>query len=136
MSKSIAGWLLAAVLPLTSLAQEAAPGPPTLAGSHARRHVGLFVRPELGVGYLALGARQGGTDVRISVTGASVGLAIGGAVSENLIVAGQVWNCTGSTPSPRWTGEIRPTADGSKPANGQDPGPVRFYPAVASACNV
>jgi len=36
---------------------------------------------------------------------------------------------------PRRTGEIRPTADGSKPANGRDPRPVRFYPAVASECN-
>jgi type I restriction enzyme M protein len=37
---------------------------------------------------------------------------------------------------PRRTGEIRPTADGSKPANGRDPRPVRFYPAAASACNL
>jgi hypothetical protein len=36
---------------------------------------------------------------------------------------------------PRWTGEIRPTADGSKPANGRDPRPVRFYPAASSFCN-
>jgi DNA replication protein DnaC len=38
--------------------------------------------------------------------------------------------------SPRWTGEIRPTADGSKPANDRDPRPVRFYPAASSFCNV
>jgi hypothetical protein len=36
---------------------------------------------------------------------------------------------------PRWTGEIRPTVDGSKPANGRDPRPVRFYPAASSFCN-
>jgi transposase InsO family protein len=38
--------------------------------------------------------------------------------------------------NPRWTGQIRPTADGARPANSQDPGPVRFCPAAASACNV
>lgn len=37
---------------------------------------------------------------------------------------------------PRRTGEIRPTMDGSKPANGQDPRQVGFYPAAASGCNV
>jgi len=37
---------------------------------------------------------------------------------------------------PRRTGEIRPTMDGSRPANSQDPRPVRFYPAASSFCNV
>jgi uncharacterized protein (DUF433 family) len=38
--------------------------------------------------------------------------------------------------APRRTSEIRPTVDGPKPANGQGPRPVRFYPAVACGCNV
>jgi hypothetical protein len=38
--------------------------------------------------------------------------------------------------SPRRTGEIRPTVDESKPANGRDSRPVRFYSGGRSSCKV
>ena len=57
-----------------------------------------------------------------------------GLTVKRCILASTAANAV-STLVPRWTSEIRPTADGSKPANGQDPRPVRFYPTDSSFCN-
>ena len=88
--------LLAALLPLYAAAQErAAPEQP------AHRHLGFFIRPELGFGGFASAASQDGVDYSISGGGGAFALAIGGAVSEDFIVGGQVWDVIASKPD--WT---------------------------------
>ncbi len=90
--------LLLAVLaawPSTALAQEAAtlPADPT-----ARRHLGFFFRADLGVGYLRTSASEGGTTLSISSVAVPLGLAVGAAVAENWILAGEAWGSYGPSP--------------------------------------
>jgi hypothetical protein len=99
MSRKLAGLLLATLMPLASLAQEAPPAPPVPAASTAHRHLGFFIRPELGFGYFDTKASQGGVDAEIKGSAGHFGIAIGGAVTENFILAGQIWDYVASKPT-------------------------------------
>lgn len=99
MSRWTAAVLLTLLVPLAAAAQEAPQAaPPAGADPTIHRHKGFFIRPELGLGYFATSASQGGLSVKFSGGGAGLGLAIGGAVSEDFIVAGQVWDYVVSDP--------------------------------------
>jgi len=101
MFKRCAGLLLVALFPLASLAQEApAAAPPgALVDPTIHRHKGFFIRPELGFGYFGTSASQGGITQKLSGGGGVFALAIGGAVSEDFILAGQVWDYVASDPT-------------------------------------
>lgn len=100
MFRRFAGLLVVALFPLTALAQSAPPPPPGYPmGSPVNRHVGFFIRPELGFGYLSTSASSGGLDLKLSGGGVNLGVAIGGAVTEDFIVAGQVWDYVVSDPT-------------------------------------
>jgi hypothetical protein len=60
--------------------------------SPGRRHVGIYIRPDLGYGYLDTSASQGTTSTTISGLAATFGLAVGGAVAEGHILAVHVWD--------------------------------------------
>jgi hypothetical protein len=115
--------LLVALLPLTSLAQEAPPAaaPPApaaapVAASTVNRHLGFFIRPELGLGYFGAGASQGGVDLKVSGGGINFALGIGGAISEDFILGGQVWDYVVSDPEVSIKGggiDVSGTASGS-----------------------
>ncbi|MGA8890655.1 MAG: hypothetical protein WB493_03735 [Anaeromyxobacteraceae bacterium] len=64
---------------------------PVAQESTARRHKGFFLRLDGGIGYAGSSTSQGG--VNASITGASsqFGVAVGGAVAENVILAGDIW---------------------------------------------
>jgi hypothetical protein len=78
----------------------------------AFRHVGLFVRVDLGLGYL-------GSAISPSATGFSfdsahgiageLGLAVGGAVQENFMVGGHFWVSGAAAPTLRQRGVSVPT---------------------------
>jgi hypothetical protein len=105
MSKRLVGLLVAALCPLAALAQEAQAAPPAaLVDPTIHRHKGFFIRPELGFGYFGASASQGGVTLKVSGGGAALGLAIGGAVSEDFIVAGQVWDYVVSEPTVSMSG--------------------------------
>jgi hypothetical protein len=77
--------LVLAILPSAALAQD-----PVTTDSTVHRHLGFFFRADIGVGYLSSssgGARQ------LSSSGVSVplGLAVGGAIAEDWILAGEIW---------------------------------------------
>jgi len=101
MFKRSAGLLLVALFPLASLAQEAPPAAPPAAptASTVHRHLGFFIRPELGFGYFGASASQGGVEMKVSGGGVNFGLAVGGAISEDFILAGQVWDYVVSDPT-------------------------------------
>jgi hypothetical protein len=111
MFRRLAGLLAVALFPLASLAQSAPP-PPMPGYSPVNRHVGFFIRPEVGLSYLSTSASSGGLDLKLSGGGATLGLAIGGAVSEDFIVAGQVWDYVVSDPTVTLNGQSG-TASGS-----------------------
>jgi hypothetical protein len=58
----------------------------------ANRHVGFFLRPDLGFGFMSASEDSGGSTMTISGASALGGIAIGGAVSENLILAVHVFD--------------------------------------------
>ena len=73
--------------------------------STAHRHLGFFFRADLGVGYLSSSAHASdGPFPPVSGVFGPLGLAVGGAVAENWILAGELWG--GFSPS---------TSDGQRP---------------------
>lgn len=85
------------------------PGPPPPPGAYfpvpygsvvlvdpsAHRHVGFYMRFDLGFGYTDSRTSESGTSFSFDAVrgpGAAIALAIGGAVKENFIVAGEFWS--------------------------------------------
>jgi hypothetical protein len=62
--------------------------------STAHRHLGFFIRPDLGLGYMSTSEPTGTSlgDMTISGAAGLFGVVIGGAVSENVIVAGHIYD--------------------------------------------
>lgn len=105
MLRKLALLALVALVPLTASAQDAT----------AHRHLGFFIRPELGFGYLTSSATEGGVTAKVKGSGGQFALAIGGAVKEDFIVGGQVWDYVASKPTVSLSGgglDASGTADG------------------------
>ncbi len=84
--------LLAAVLslaPAGALGDPAAPAPAVDPTAH--RHLGLFLRLDGGVGFLGTSAYLDGVAASVSGVALPVGVVLGAAVAENLVVAGDAW---------------------------------------------
>ena len=62
--------------------------PPRHAAPGFQTHDGVYLRLQLGAGYTRMSASQGGDSAVISGGSASIGLAVGGAVTDNLIIYG------------------------------------------------
>lgn len=73
------------------------PPPPAAYGPPAFRHLGLALRFDLGIGYLGTSASPG--DLKISGGGGSFGFMVGGAISENLILGGELWDVVTFSPT-------------------------------------
>jgi hypothetical protein len=105
MSKRLAALLLVTLLPLGAAAQEVVPAVPVAAASSTNhRHLGFFLRPELGLGYFSTSESQGGVTLKASGGGLNLGFAIGGAVSEDFIMGAQVWDYVVDEPEVSLTG--------------------------------
>jgi len=85
---------LLAILPGSSLAQETGTSAPVASTAH--RHLGFFFRADVGVGYVTSPNKNSEGPPPISGVSVPLGLAVGGAVAENWILAGEVWG--GFTP--------------------------------------
>ena len=90
------GLCAAAVLCAAGRASAQAPSPRY---GGAFRHQGFYLNLDLGLGYL--GSSASSTDEKLSGGSGSFSVAIGGAVQENLILAGQLW--VYSVPDPTYT---------------------------------
>ena len=93
--------------PAAARAQDEAPipqpppmvqAPPSVVDPTAHRHLGFFFHLDLGAGYFYSSAGTG-TTLSISGPAAPLGIAIGGAVSENWILSGETWGSI--APNPR-----------------------------------
>jgi hypothetical protein len=62
-------------------------------------HRGLFFRPDLGLGYLRMSASQGGSDASVYGFAGGLGLAIGGAIQPNHILAFHLWDAALANPT-------------------------------------
>jgi hypothetical protein len=79
----------------------AKPPPPSQIGlvrdSTTHRHLGGYIRPDLGFGYVSASASS--SDVSISGAAGSFGIAAGGAVAEDIIVAFHLWDVAATNPT-------------------------------------
>jgi len=106
-----AAMLLAGGSPALAQGEPApAPGP---SQDTVHRHLGFFLQMDLGGGYLTTSASQGFTTVRLSGGAVQFSIAIGGAVSENLILGGHVWAHAVSSPSAEVNGQATSTRSDS-----------------------
>jgi len=76
-----------------------------------RRHVGLFIRPDLGFGFLRASGSPGGVDSSIGGAAATFGVAVGGAMSENSIIAFHLWDMVVTNPTYSAGGETFENVD-------------------------
>ena len=125
LTGSLAALLVTAVAPgAPSYAQANAPPPnqPVQAPPSApaatsptdgtiHRHLGFFIRPDIGFGYVSSSATSGRTEATYSGGAAFVGVSIGGAVAENLILAGHVYGTGIRDPSLSLSGVSQSTSD-------------------------
>lgn len=90
--------LLTALLlaPASVHAQAPQPTPPVESTVH--RHLGFFLRLDGGIGYLGSSTSLAGTSASMSGVAIPFGIVIGGAVTENFIIAGDLWGISAVTP--------------------------------------
>jgi len=85
--------------PVTNAPVEAPPrGIPAPRTDTVHRHLGGFIRPDLGFGYASMSASQNGTDASIGGLAGTFGFAAGGALSENSILAFHLWDLVVTNP--------------------------------------
>lgn len=65
----------------------------------SHRHDGFYLRLDLGVGYLEQKEPMTGGDLKISGAAGAFGVAVGGALQDNLILAGHLFGVSISDPS-------------------------------------
>jgi hypothetical protein len=71
----------------------------TKADDTVHRHLGFYIRPELGGGFLSSSTTVGGTNISISGPATTLSLFAGYAVTENFILAGGFWGSSALSPS-------------------------------------
>jgi hypothetical protein len=99
----------------------AAPPPPP--GYHT--HDGFYLRLHLGFGYTSMWANSAGTNVKISGDSAAIGITLGGAITDNLIIYGTMSGTTISTPDVKM-GNLSSTENGDADSFGFGGG-VAYY---------
>ena len=86
------------------------PPPATPPGWHS--HDGAYLRLQLGFGYTSMSTGSSTSDLKVSGGGAGFGIAIGGAVSKNVIIYGTIVDSLASNPTVERDG-ISQTANGA-----------------------
>jgi hypothetical protein len=80
--------------PVARAAPQPGDAPPTSASpeeSMRNRHLGFFLRVDVGLGYLGSSTTATGIYASLSGLALPLGLVVGGAVTENLVLAGDLW---------------------------------------------
>jgi len=94
----------------------------TLAAAPARAqvhtHDGFFLRMDLGVGGMASRADVGPSEVEFSGGAGEFSIAVGGAVAENLILAGHLWGASTEDPAVKVDGHDIGDANGTLSLSG------------------
>lgn len=73
--------------------------------SSAHRHRGLFLRPDIGFGYLTASMSDQGGDYTLSGGGGYLGFAIGGSLADGVILAGHLWGMNATSPNITYNGQ-------------------------------
>lgn len=91
--------LIAVLLTAPGLARAQAPQPTPPAESTVHRHLGFFLRLDGGLGYAGSSTSVAGASASMTGVAIPFGLVIGGAVSENFIIAGDLWGISAVSPT-------------------------------------
>jgi hypothetical protein len=83
----------------SALPPAVAPYGPRQAFDTRHRHFGGFLRPDLGFGYYTTSASANGSSASMSGFAGTFGLAAGGALSENNILAAHLWDTVVRNPT-------------------------------------
>jgi hypothetical protein len=96
------------------VAQAPAPPPPAppLFDSTVHRHLGFFLRLDLGLGYMNSSATAGGVDQSARGGAGAFSVAVGGAIAEDLILAGHLWDSAAVSPTIQIGGQSTSTGSG------------------------
>lgn len=129
-SLSVAAVLLAPALASaqyspTPIAADPSPDAPGARGTGVHEHDGFYLRLTLGLGYTHMSASYRGDDMAFKGGATSIGLALGGAASPNLIVYGELWGTAIAKPTTQFNtreGEL----DGTVSAGGLGAG-LAYY---------
>jgi hypothetical protein len=105
--------LLAALVLVPALAQAQSPQPGPPVDPTVHRHLGFFLRLDGGVGYLSSSTSLAGTSASMSGVAIPFGIAIGGAVAENFIIAGDLWGIAAVSPTYELGGQSASSGDSS-----------------------
>jgi hypothetical protein len=89
-------------------------------------HDGAYIRLHLGFGYTSMWTNTAGTSWKISGDSAAIGLAVGGAITENLIIYGALSGTTISNPDVSFGGVSGGTGNGDADSFGFGGG-VAYY---------
>jgi hypothetical protein len=73
--------------------------------SSAHRHRGLFLRPDIGVGFVTASMTDLGGDYTVSGPAGYLGFAIGGSVADGVILAGHLWGMSATSPTVTFNGQ-------------------------------
>ena len=102
--KTLLGACLLSTLAISqsAAAVEPPPGPDESAGARDadpswRRHLCLYIRPDVGFGYMSMTAHPGGT--HLERPAGTFGIAVGSAISENNLIAFHIWSSVIAKPS-------------------------------------
>src|SRR5256885_918992 len=91
------------VLPVPTPAQATLAQPHETSSAH--RHRGLFLRPDIGFGYLTASMSDLGGDYTMSGAAVYLGFAIGGSVADGVILAGHLWGMGATSPDITFNGQ-------------------------------
>lgn len=94
----------------TAQAQASRPG--------VHMHDGFFLQLDLGGGWMGTSAEGGGTKLELSGTAGQFSIGLGGALTENLVLAGQLWGVSVSDPTVKVNGTDVGNADATLSLSG------------------
>jgi hypothetical protein len=84
----------------------------------ARTHDGFFLQMDLGVGAMGSSAEAGGTEVDLSGGSGQFSIGLGGALTPNFVLAGQLWAVSVGDPTVKLNGDKLGEADATLSLSG------------------
>lgn len=81
-------------------------------------HDGFFLQMDLGLGGMSTSAEQGGREVKVSGGAGQFSIGLGGALTPNFILAGQLWGVSAPDPTVKVNGVSLGTQPGSVSVSG------------------
>jgi hypothetical protein len=103
--------------------------PAVRAEAQANTHDGFFLQMDLGIGGMTSKVDSGSNDAEASGGAGEFSIAIGGAVSNSLIIAGQAWAVAADKPDLKVNGRDIGTSDATFTLSGFGLNVIYYFPS-------